>query len=171
MTALDGAAGYNWEEMEKDGYLWWRRRLSHMAQYFTAYRVDHILGFFRVYEVPARHVTGTLGHFRPSRPLWRNALESVGLWDIDRLCEPWVTEDLLREAVGDAFDDVLAKYLEPAGGPRLRFRPAWASERALSGIAAPPEAPPCLVEVRTSRTTRCLPSGRAHLWTPRRRST
>lgn len=44
--------------MAKDGYQWWRQRLSHMAQYFTAYRVDHVLGFFRVYEVPERHVTG-----------------------------------------------------------------------------------------------------------------
>lgn len=44
--------------MAKDGYQWWRARLSHMAQYFTAYRVDHVLGFFRVYEVPERHVTG-----------------------------------------------------------------------------------------------------------------
>jgi 4-alpha-glucanotransferase len=48
------AAGYNWEEMAKDGYGWWRRRLSHMGQYFSAYRVDHILGFFRVYEARDR---------------------------------------------------------------------------------------------------------------------
>jgi len=37
--------------MAKDGYLWWRRRLAHMAQYFHAYRIDHILGFFRIWEV------------------------------------------------------------------------------------------------------------------------
>ena len=27
-----GFPTYNWEEMAKDGYLWWRRRLAHMAQ-------------------------------------------------------------------------------------------------------------------------------------------
>ena len=49
-----GFPPYNWEEMHKDNCLWWRRRLSHMAQYFHAYRIDHILGFFRMWEIPVR---------------------------------------------------------------------------------------------------------------------
>ena len=36
----------------------WQRRLRHMAQYFTAYRIDHILGFFRIWEIPGECTTG-----------------------------------------------------------------------------------------------------------------
>jgi 4-alpha-glucanotransferase len=140
-------AGYNWEEMEKDGYLWWRRRLRHMAQYFSAYRVDHVLGFFRVFEVPERHVTGTLGHFCPSHPLKRSALEQLGLWDLERLCKPWITADILREVVGEKdVEEVLAKYLEPTASG-YRFRKAWSSERALSAISAPADVPAWLSDV------------------------
>jgi len=73
------------EEMKKRGYLWWRARLTHMAQYFHAYRIDHILGFFRIWELPGSCTTGLLGHFRPSVPATRAGLEARGLWDIDRL--------------------------------------------------------------------------------------
>ncbi len=69
---------------------WWRERLSHMAQYFQAYRIDHILGFFRIWEIPGDCSTGLLGHFRPSLPLWRSELEGRGLWDLERLVQPYV---------------------------------------------------------------------------------
>lgn len=79
-----GFPTYNWEEMKKRGYLWWRARLTHMAQYFHAYRIDHILGFFRIWELPGSCTTGLLGHFRPSIPATRAGLEAQGLWDVDR---------------------------------------------------------------------------------------
>lgn len=44
--------------MAKDDFLWWQRRLKHMAQYFSAYRIDHILGFFRIWEIPGDCTTG-----------------------------------------------------------------------------------------------------------------
>ena len=144
---MRACAGYNWEEMRRDGYQWWRRRLSHMAQYFSAYRVDHILGFFRVYEVPERHIFGALGHFRPSFPISRAELEARGLWDIDRLCEPYITDEILREAVGSDLDEVVGKYVE-AGGAGWQLRKAWRSERALAAIAAPLDAPAWLAAVR-----------------------
>ena len=40
-----------------------------MGNYFTAYRIDHILGFFRIWELPAHAMTGLVGKFRPSIPL------------------------------------------------------------------------------------------------------
>jgi len=79
-----GFPTYNWDEMKKRGYLWWRARLTHMAQYFHAYRIDHILGFFRIWELPGNCTTGLLGHFRPSIPATRAGLEAQGLWDVDR---------------------------------------------------------------------------------------
>jgi len=63
-----GFPTYRWEEMEKDGYAWWRRRLSKMNEYFDAFRIDHILGFFRIWEIPSQYKSGTYGHFNPSIP-------------------------------------------------------------------------------------------------------
>ena len=45
--------------------------LHHSRRYFHAYRIDHILGFFRIWEIPGNCSSGILGHFRPSIPLSR----------------------------------------------------------------------------------------------------
>ena len=41
-----GLPTYNWEEMWKDRFAWWKSRFCKMAEYFDAYRIDHVLGFF-----------------------------------------------------------------------------------------------------------------------------
>ena len=64
-----GFPTYNWEMMEKDDYQWWRERLAQMSRYFDAYRIDHILGFFRIWEIPIQYSQGTMGHFSPALPL------------------------------------------------------------------------------------------------------
>jgi 4-alpha-glucanotransferase len=140
-------SGYNWEEMEKERYQWWQQRLSHMAQYFTAYRVDHILAFFRIFQIPDKHVTGALGHFRPSRALARTGLENVGLWDIDRLCEPYITIHALQEELGDDTDEVIGKYLDVDSPGKFRFKPEYNCERALEAIPTPPNSPDWLQKV------------------------
>ena len=61
-----GFPTYNWEVMLEDGCSWWVRRFRKMAEYFNAYRIDHVLGFFRIWEIPSDSVHGLLGHFSPS---------------------------------------------------------------------------------------------------------
>ncbi len=61
-----GFPTYNWDAMAKDNYKWWRERLTHMSRYFDAYRIDHILGFFRIWEIPYESTQGLLGHFSPA---------------------------------------------------------------------------------------------------------
>ena len=73
-----GFPSYNWETMAKDGYAWWQRRLQMMARYFDAYRIDHILGFFRIWEIPKTAKSGLLGHFSPALPLSKEEIESFG---------------------------------------------------------------------------------------------
>ena len=63
-----GFPTYNWEEMAKDGYAWWKARMGKMAQYFDAFRIDHILGFFRIWEIPSQYKSGLMGHFSPALP-------------------------------------------------------------------------------------------------------
>ncbi len=73
-----GFPSYNWKTMAKDGYAWWQRRLQVMARYFDAYRIDHILGFFRIWEIPKTAKSGLLGHFSPSLPLSVEEMEKQG---------------------------------------------------------------------------------------------
>ncbi|MBR6141079.1 MAG: 4-alpha-glucanotransferase [Bacteroidaceae bacterium] len=74
-----GFPTYDWERMAEDGYLWWRQRLGGMAQYFSAYRIDHILGFFRIWQIPKDSPTALLGQFSPALPLSREEIESYGM--------------------------------------------------------------------------------------------
>lgn len=73
-----GFPTYNWDEMAKDGYAWWQGRMHGMAQYFSAYRIDHLLGFFRIWEIPVSEKSGLMGHFSPALPL---STEEIGQWD------------------------------------------------------------------------------------------
>lgn len=73
-----GFPTYNWDEMAKDNYTWWKNRFSHFADYFDAYRIDHILGFFRIWETPIEYKSGMWGHFNPAYPLSNEELASWG---------------------------------------------------------------------------------------------
>lgn len=118
-----------------------------MAQYFTAYRVDHILGFFRIFQIPEKHVAGVLGHFRPSRPLFRSGLENMGLWDMDRLSQPYVPLVQVQQELGEYADEAIGKYLEKVGTDMLQFKPAFQSERTIEAIPTPPDSPEWLQQV------------------------
>ncbi len=74
-----GFPTYNWHAMSADGYAWWKRRFKKMADYFDMYRIDHILGFFRIWEIPVPQRSGLMGHFSPSLPLSKEELSSWGL--------------------------------------------------------------------------------------------
>lgn len=79
-----GFPTYNWEEMERDGYSWWKARLGKMSEYFDAFRIDHILGFFRIWEIPIPHRSGLDGHFSPALPY---SLEETRGYKIENFLE------------------------------------------------------------------------------------
>ena len=74
-----GFPTYNWDEMLKDGCSWWVRRFRKMAEYFDAYRIDHVLGFFRIWEIPMPHKSGLMGQFSPALGLSREEIEAYGV--------------------------------------------------------------------------------------------
>jgi len=82
-----GFPTYNWEEMAGDDYAWWKARLRKMSQYFDAFRIDHILGFFRIWEIPAEFKGGVLGHFNPALPYTLEEISDMGL-PLDGLFHP-----------------------------------------------------------------------------------
>ena len=76
-----GFPTYNWDEMLKDDCAWWVRRFQNMSHYFDAYRIDHVLGFFRIWEIPMPHPSGLMGQFSPALGLTLDEIHSRGIND------------------------------------------------------------------------------------------
>ncbi len=104
---------YNWVQMQQDGFSWWRKRFQQMRMYFDAFRIDHILGFFRIWSVPIHAVEGIMGHFVPAIPIHINELHEQGIWfDYSRFCTPYITEQLLHESFGIYTANVIEQYFD-----------------------------------------------------------
>lgn len=103
-----GFPTYNWDVMAKDNYDWWRRRFTKMQDYFDAYRIDHILGFFRIWQMRKTDVWGLCGHFSPALPYSLQDLWNMGVkLDEDRMTKPYIRANFLGEVFG--FDTEFAK--------------------------------------------------------------
>ena len=74
-----GFPTYNWDEMLKDDCSWWVRRFRKMAEYFDAYRIDHVLGFFRIWEIPVPEKSGLMGQFAPALGMSKEEIEAYGV--------------------------------------------------------------------------------------------
>ena len=74
-----GFPTYNWPAMAAERYHWFAQRFTKMADYFDAYRIDHLLGFFRIWEIPSYTKSGLLGHFNPAMPLTPEEIISSGI--------------------------------------------------------------------------------------------
>ena len=80
---------------------WWHRRLEWMAQYFDAFRIDHVLGFFRIWEVPVDAIFGILGHFSPALPLTVGEIEYFGLpFRKDFMTRPFINDRVIERLFG-----------------------------------------------------------------------
>ena len=108
-----GFPTYNWEEMAKDDFAWWKARLRKMAQFFDAFRIDHILGFFRIWEIPKEFSSGMMGHFNPALPYSPEEIHDLQL-PIDGLFH----EDPRHPGM-----------YQPLIAPASKDLPAWQQER------------------------------------------
>lgn len=125
-----GFPTYNWEEMAKDNYKWWRNRLTKMSEYFDAYRIDHILGFFRIWEIPIHAVQGILGHFRPAIPLSHHEFNMRGLWiDENRFCNPYIRGHFLNQIFNEFTDEVRLEYLNELEFNVFELKPEFATQK------------------------------------------
>ncbi len=132
---------YNWTRMAEDGYTWWKQRLGHLSRYFDALRIDHILGFFRIWEMPVESVEGLLGHFAPALPLHRHEIERrLGWFDHERLCAPYIRWFMLEEIFQGEAPAVFAEYLTDAGAGRLKLQPAVDNQRKIEAYLAAKQA-------------------------------
>lgn len=125
-----GFPTYNWEEMAKDGYSWWRERMVKMADYFDVFRIDHILGFFRIWEIPWDHVEGLLGRFNPALPFYQDELEQRGVnFDYDRFCKPYIREHMIFDVFGNHADTVKRTFLEEYAPGCFQMKELYDSQR------------------------------------------
>lgn len=128
---------YNWDEMDKDGYIWWKSRFSKMAEYFDAYRIDHILGFFRIWEIPYDAIHGLLGHFSPALPFTAEELASRGFnFDKNLYTYPYIREYMLDEIFGRYAEEARNEYLSPLGGGCYGLRPEVNTQRKVYELFA-----------------------------------
>lgn len=126
---------YNWEEMARDNYAWWRKRLQQMAKYFDAFRIDHILGFFRIWEIPESQVEGLMGYFNPSIPYSIEELQNRGLYfSPERYCNPYIREHFLNEIFGDYTGIVKHEFLSETEKGYFRLRPEFDTQRKVENF-------------------------------------
>ena len=125
-----GFPTYNWEEMRKDGYGWWKMRFEHMRNYFDAFRIDHILGFFRIWSIPMEVVEGILGHFEPAIPVYRIEFGQRNIWfDHDRYTRPFINEAVLWEIFGPDAESVKTAYLDVSGNGFFALKESFNTQR------------------------------------------
>ncbi|MDE5882079.1 MAG: 4-alpha-glucanotransferase, partial [Muribaculaceae bacterium] len=119
-----GFPTYNWEEMSKDGFQWWKDRFKKMSEYFDAYRIDHILGFFRIWQIPLSAEHGLLGYFNPALPFSPEELRhNFDFWINPEIqTKPLILEWMLSDFFGEYVSEVKETFLEslPEGRYRLR---------------------------------------------------
>lgn len=127
-----GFPTYNWDMMEQEGFAWWKRRFQKMADYFDAYRIDHILGFFRIWEIPLHSVQGLLGQFNPALPYTPGELVTAGIpFDERRMAEPFIHENFLSELFGEFSEEVKEKYLESSGWQQFKLKSEFNSQKKI----------------------------------------
>lgn len=125
-----GFPTYNWDEMIKDGCRWWVRRFQNMSNYFDAYRIDHVLGFFRIWEIPVHSVHGLLGQFAPALGMSREEIEGYGLhWQEELFTEPFITDWVLDRIFKEHADEVRNTYLIHKWGDRYSMRAEYDTQR------------------------------------------
>ncbi len=127
-----GFPTYNWDALTADDCSWWVQRFRKMAEYFDAFRIDHVLGFFRIWEIPSDAVHGLLGHFSPALGLTVAEIESYGLPFREELfTRPYITGWVLRRLFGDKTDEICAKYLERLDEEHYKLKRQFSTQRKI----------------------------------------
>lgn len=124
---------YNWEEMKKDGYQWWKNRFKALEQYFDAMRIDHILGFFRIWRMPRSATQGILGYFYPAIPIQLNEFEERNIpFNENRYTKPFINDEILSEAFGEKKEEIAGKFLIQNEDKTYSFAENFNTQRKLA---------------------------------------
>ena len=129
-----GLPTYNWEEMSLDGFAWWKARFAKMAEFFDAYRIDHVLGFFRIWQIPMDAIHGLLGYFNPALPFSESELRNnYDFWiDVDLQTTPYIMDYFVEDFFGPYTREALDTYCNSAGYGRYKLKPEFDTQRKVA---------------------------------------
>lgn len=127
-----GFPTYNWQRMIDDGCQWWIRRFQNMSKFFDAYRIDHVLGFFRIWAIPTTCVHGLLGQFAPALAMTREEIEGYGLHFQEELfTKPFIARWVVDRVFGIHAEEVIGKYLNHEHDDIFSLKPEYDTERKI----------------------------------------
>ena len=122
---------YNWEVMKENNYDWWKKRFNVIARYFDAMRIDHILGFFRIWRMPMSATQGILGYFYPAVPVTLQEFSARHIpFNYDRYCRPFINDQILWDNFGYEKEVIAEHFLYQENGV-YHFKPEYDSQRKL----------------------------------------
>ncbi|KFE98817.1 4-alpha-glucanotransferase [Chryseobacterium formosense] len=123
---------YNWEAMKNDNYQWWKNRFKALEQYFDAMRIDHILGFFRIWRMPISATQGILGYFYPAIPVVLDEFKARHIpFDFDRYCKPFTNDQILWKYFGEENFRALEFLIKNPDGT-YQFKEEFDTQRKLT---------------------------------------
>ncbi|MBX2931194.1 MAG: 4-alpha-glucanotransferase [Chitinophagaceae bacterium] len=124
-----GFPTYNWEKMKATNFYWWQQRLVQMNEYFDAFRIDHILGFFRIWSIPAHAIEGIMGYFVPALPIRKNELIEKGLHNnLKRFTKPFITDAILQALFGVNKTFVIENYVQKNDDNTYSLKETYATQ-------------------------------------------
>ncbi len=127
-----GFPTYNWQQMQQDGFAWWKKRFKQMSYYFDAFRIDHILGFFRIWSIPINAVEGIMGRFVPALPVDQNEFIERGIpFNYERFCQPFINDPVLREVFGHTSEIVKSEFLQPLINGEYTLKTEFVTQRKI----------------------------------------
>ncbi len=125
-----GFPTYNWRKMQQDGFEWWKLRFAQMRYYFDAFRIDHILGFFRIWSIPMHAVEGIMGHFVPALPVHLSEFLQRGIqFDKSRFTEPYITDEIVYDVFGKDHENIKTDFLDAIGNGQYTLKDAFKTQR------------------------------------------
>ncbi|MEP6927621.1 MAG: 4-alpha-glucanotransferase [Ginsengibacter sp.] len=124
---------YNWDKMKEDGFKWWRHRFDQMSNYFDAFRIDHILGFFRIWSIPLHAVEGILGRFVPAIPIDISEFHNNNIWfDYARYCKPFITDEILGWICNGNANYIKEHFVETSSYQHYRLRDQFNTQQKVA---------------------------------------
>ncbi len=124
---------YNWQKMAEDNYTWWHRRFDQMTGYFDAFRIDHILGFFRIWSIPLQSVEGIMGHFVPAIPVHIKEFDERGIWfDYDRYVKPFINDYVLAAVFGADAQYIKDNFLQSIAEDSYELSEVFNTQRKIA---------------------------------------
>ncbi|MNU12180.1 4-alpha-glucanotransferase [compost metagenome] len=123
---------YNWEAMKADDYRWWKNRFKALEQYFDAMRIDHILGFFRIWRMPISATQGILGYFYPAVPVVLDEFKARHIpFDFERYCKPFINDEILWKYFGEETFKAL-QFINKNSDGTYQFKDEFNTQRKIT---------------------------------------